>query len=181
MCTSTDIQTRRLLGLPPRQRPEYKPQVKNEEYSSTTVTSSVGKRGNFVQPKVKLEEPVLMEIAPPPDVIEADRRNSKRKQQPVNNREELLPFVQLKKLKIEKQEPVCTICKKDFSSEQDLYGHKYMTHVPNYSKYGCSSCGIALDQQQDWKQHMSWHTRHKELYFCPRCKDPYDKFVQYSK
>lgn len=161
MCTSTDIQTRRLLGLPARDE--------RKSYSGT------GPRSDFVQPtKIKIEEPVLMEIAPPPDVVNDSRKNTKKKKTSYE------PIIQLKKIKLENEEISCSVCNEKFVSEEDKYAHMYATHIPNFAKYGCSSCGNAFGQTE-WKSHRNWHERHKKPYICFRCGESHDKYATFSK
>lgn len=176
MCTSTDIQTRRLLGLPPRE--ERKAIVKAEPpVLMPTLVAGSKSKGRFLQPaQIKFEEPVLMEIAPPPDVLEETRRQAnkqKKKGQPE-------PVVQLKRVKIEPVEISCSVCKEKFGTEGDKYAHMYNGHVPKFSKYGCSSCGISFNQFE-WKQHRAWHIKRKEPYICFRCGETYDRYNTFSK
>ncbi|XP_063705165.1 nucleolar protein dao-5 [Culicoides brevitarsis] len=157
MCQSTDIQTRRLMGLP--SRVERRLVVVKQES------------------KIKQEESLLMEIAPPPDVAESRKQPNKR---PAPKTKFLEPVVQLKRIKIEPEEISCSVCSEKFVSEGDKYAHMYTVHVPSYAKYGCSSCGISFNQL-DWKQHRSWHMKRKEPFTCVRCFEPFDKFPIFAK
>lgn len=175
MCTSTDIQTRRLLGLPPRA--EIKPIVKEEPpVLMPSIVAGPKSKSRFLQPaQIKIEEPVLMEIAPPPDVLEETRRQASKKK-----KGQLEPVVPLKRIKIESEEINCTVCKEKFASEGDKYAHVYNAHVPTFSKYGCSSCGNGFNQS-DWKQHRAWHIKQKKPYVCFRCGEKFDVYTLFAK
>lgn len=160
MCTSTDIQTRKILGLPPPSPAQAKVDIK---------------------PDIKDIKDIALAAKTIPTANPEPEKSSKRKPE---IGAEMNPVVSLKKIKVEPKVPqiICSICETVFTNEQDLYAHKYIRHVPtSVAKYGCTSCGFAIDEQKEWNAHKSWHSKTRKPFKCVRCNARFAKYIDFSK